>query len=242
MKHFSIHRWAAWAPGLQDDSSWIHWLNHPVALSDSGETPALVEMPANMRRRANRSGRAALQATYWSNPENNPIVFASRYGEIDRSVEMLEQLADEGTVSPTAFSMSVHNAVGALFSIAARHKGNYTAIASGEETVEAAFAEALGLLADGEPYVTVVYYDAPLPEPYRQFAEHEARLHAWACQIRLVESGGFSISPGASCARTDAPEIALPSDMKILRFLLVADHKTLMHESGKRCWLWERHD
>lgn len=242
MKHFSICKWAAWAPGLHDNSSWNHWLSHPKELSDSGELSALVEMSAAMRRRANRLGRAALQATYWCMPENEPVVYASRYGEIGRSVEMLDQLAEGETVSPTAFSMSVHNAIGALFSITVNNTGNYTAIAAGEETVEAAFIEASGLLADGAPHVTIVYYDAPLPERYRQFGEHATCIHAWACRIEQVDSGGFSISQGAPGTQTDAPGIDLPIDLSILRFLLTADSKALMHRSGNRCWLWERHD
>src|SRR5206468_1426631 len=132
------------------------------------DEPALDEMPAMIRRRVERLGRVALQAVYRVQGDTPPcpVVLASRRGDVRRSVQLLSQLAAGETLSPAAFSMSVHNAIGALYSIATKQIGPYTAIAAGEETVEAAFIEALGQLADGEAAVLIVHYDEPLPPPY----------------------------------------------------------------------------
>lgn len=241
MLRFAIDSWAAWAPGLEDRAAWSIWLKTPGPLVDNERSsPPLREIPAVLRRRANRDGRAALQATLWADPAQGPIIFASRYGEIIRSVELLEQLAAHETLSPTTFSLSVHNAVGALFSIARSHKSNYTAISAGDETVEAAFTEALGLLADSAPVVTVVYYESPLPEIYSAFDEPNSIVRAWACRLKLSHGSGFELRR----VNSDAPAIPsrdFPFDLEILRFLVNSDSASICHPSGARTWEWSRY-
>jgi hypothetical protein len=239
MVRFSINDWAAWSADLPDRADWERWLAQPSIQPELDIAPKLSEMPAAMRRRADRLGRAALQAAYWAAPEDEPVVFASRYGEIARSVGMLEQLAAGEALSPTAFSMSVHNAIGALFSIARENRSNYTAIAAGDETVEAAFIEALGLLADGASHVTVVYYEAPLPSVYAQFDAQASFTRGWACRLALAKSGGFSIGSVETPAPSD--DGGLPSDLNILRFLLASDAPYFTHAAGSRGWQWSRH-
>ena len=52
-------------------------------------------------------------------------------GDLQLAVDSLESVAAGGTVSPAAFSTSVHNAPPALLSIALGHTGNLTALAGG---------------------------------------------------------------------------------------------------------------
>lgn len=241
MLRFSIDHFEAWAAGLSGRSSWENWLDQPSVRSELDVVPKLTEMPAAMRRRADKLGRAALQVAYWSEPsESNPIIFASRYGEISRSIGMLEQLAEGEVLSPTAFSMSVHNAIGALFSIARGSRNNYSAVAAGDETVEAAFTEALGLLAEGAPQVTIIYYESPLPVVYAHFETSASFTRAWACQIRIAKSGGISLQP-SQLFDANVADI-FPSDIKILRFLLSSNEPSLSHFVGGRCWNWKRYE
>ncbi|WP_308447380.1 beta-ketoacyl synthase chain length factor [Parachitinimonas caeni] len=239
---FAISNWAAWAPGLTDQAAWQHWLRHPSQPEAEAGQPTLSEMPAMMRRRVERLGRIALQASYWGLAEQPscPVVFASRFGDISRSVDLLQQLAQGETLSPTAFSMSVHNAIGALFSIARADPTSYTAIAAGEETVEAAFTEAIGQLADGAEAVLVVYYDEPLPAPHQHFLPNlpDNFPRAWACRLEHAASGGISLE----CApHTDAtPPASRTADIEILHFLL-SESTAHLHIAGKRQWRWQKH-
>src|SRR5258706_3168992 len=207
---FAIDRWAAWAPGLADNAAWRSWLAEPSPLTAEG-VPALAEMPAMMRRRVERIGRVALQAAYWCQADapECQVVFASRYGDVARSIDMLCELAKDLPLSPTAFNLSVHNAVGALYSIVRGYTGNYTAIGAGEETAEAAFTEALGLLGDGAPAVMVVVYDEPLPVPYVHFREYADFPRAWACRLTPTAGAGFSLGcvpgDGAAARAADLP-------------------------------------
>ena len=238
--HLQIDRWAAWAPGLETPEAWQAWLRAPQPVGADG-VPVLSEMPAMMRRRIEPLGRVALQAAYWAQGDapTGPVVLASRWGEIERSVGMLEQLAAGEALSPTAFSLSVHNAVGALFSIARKDKHNYQAVAAGEYSAEAGFAEAAGLLADGAQQVLLVYFDAPLPELYASFRElsKTAFPHAFACLLSRSASGGISLSsdmPQASPA--DDLLADLPPGLQTLRFLLGDAPQLRRHN-----WLWQRH-
>ncbi|RKH14885.1 3-oxoacyl-ACP synthase [Corallococcus sp. CA053C] len=251
---FTIQRWAAWAPGLVEPAAWEAWLTTPHALPAEG-TPALTEMPAMMRRRVDRLGRIALQASYQAHVDapDAPVLFASRYGDLGRSVELLTQLARSEPLSPTSFSLSVHNAIGALYSIARGDPSSYGAIAAGEETVEAAFTEACGLLADGVPRVMVVIYDEPVPAPLQHFSESQGLEfpHAWACLL-AASTGADALHLGchAGTQAAEAPEApeppetdGLPADLRALRFLVTgaAGASRWEHPVGARRWRWERH-
>lgn len=211
--------------------------------------PKLGEMPPMMRRRVEPLGRMALHVAYASQGQDAPlpVIFASRYGDVPRSIALLRQLVDGQTPSPTAFSLSVHNAIGALWSIAGGHTAPYTAIAAGDETVEAAFTEAIGLLADGTPAVMVVCYDEPLPAPYDVYADHPDTAHAWACRLRLSDGAGISLSSMPADANAPAGTAASagaapdrPADRRVLGFLK-SDAAALDHHAGARLWQWRRH-
>ena len=243
MKPFQlqIDRWAAWAPGLETPEAWVAWLRAPQPVTTKS-VPPLSEMPAMMRRRIEPLGRVALQAAYWAQGDapTGPVVLASRWGEIERSVGMLEQLAAGEALSPTAFSLSVHNAIGALFSIARKDKNNYQAVSAGPFSAEAGFAEAAGLLTDGAEQVLLVYFDAPLPEAYAGFDTTTTAAtfpHAFACLLSRVKTNngnnGISLTSEPSQA---LPTDALPPGLQVLQFLLNEDVMMRRHN-----WLWQRH-
>ena len=178
MIEFSIVDWAAWAPGLSERSQWLGWADAPYPPVGE-DTPALAEIPAMQRRRIERLGRMAIQAACWcedgQGADNQvPLVFASRHGDVARSMELLGALASDQPLSPTGFGLSVHNAIAALYSIARGHRGNYLALAAGQATVETACLEAAGLLADGAREVRVVVYESRLPENHHRAIVHRA--------------------------------------------------------------------
>lgn len=194
-----------------------------------------------MRRRLEPLGRMALQVGYWAwETATGPVIFASRYGEIGRSVELLRQVAQDEPISPTGFSMSVHNAIGALHSIARGVPTAYTAIAAGSETVEAAFTEAMSLMADGEDSVSLVYYDEALPDLYAPLVEHAEFSRAWACQLRRTQGAGLSLSATLADPRAQACPSAWSADLAALRFL-ISDDASHERVVGRRAWQWRRH-
>ncbi|MFG6489690.1 beta-ketoacyl synthase chain length factor [Roseateles sp. BYS78W] len=216
MTAFRVCRWAAWAPGLETPEAWNAWLAAPVwPLPASDAMAPLAEVPAMTRRRIDPLGRAALQAAFWAQGEaaTGPVVFASRWGEIARSVGLLQQLAHGELLSPTAFSLSVHNASSALYSIARGDTANYAAVSAGPGSAAAGVCEAQGLLGEGAKQVLVVSVEAELPEPYRGFEAQPGPARAWAVLLEAAERG-LSLQ---ACAPTDDADAAdLPSDLATL--------------------------
>lgn len=247
---FCIERWAAWAPGITDPVAWDAWLGRPER-PGIHEAPELKQLPPMQRRRVSGLGRYALSAAYEVQadaPDDAPLVFASRYGELSRSVELLEQLARGEALSPMSFSLSVHNAIGALSSIARADTAAYTAVAAGEETLEAAFTEACGLLADGHRAVLVVSYDEPVPEVWREVSDEGGRSFPRALGFRVIrrEDGpGFSLesrhaAPAADAGLHGDAGPRLPADLEVLRFLRTSE-PVLERAIGNRRWRWVRH-
>lgn len=256
MIEFTVADWAAWAPGLHEREAWLEWAKAPVA-PQGDDTPALPEVPAMQRRRIERLGRMAVQAAWWCSQAEAagvPLVFASRHGDVQRSFELLEQLARGEPMSPTQFGLSVHNAIAALYSIIRGERGNYLALAAGRATAEAALVEAAALLADGAPEVLVVVYDARPPEVYAGFLEEAGPFYAWSWRVRgdgigmrlsLEWSQDAADSPSATADPVGTPPLVddevLPAGLDALRFLLAGDAAREHRVDGLH-WTWRRHE
>ncbi|MCW5255976.1 3-oxoacyl-ACP synthase [Verminephrobacter aporrectodeae subsp. tuberculatae] len=207
----TILEWSAYADGLSQRADWLQWAagSAPLPRSIADTVPALAEMPAMMRRRVNRLGRLACQVAYWCPPAAGaPMVFASRYGDADRSLALLGDLVQGQPVSPTGFGLSVHNAISALYSIAQGHCANTVVVAAGRASAAAALTEAAALLADGAAEVLVVYYEAPLPRIYAEFEDQPGCEYAWAWRVALPRHG----DPEAPTVRLSADEIKSVTD------------------------------
>ncbi len=246
MIEFSVVDWAAWAPGLTERSQWMGWADAPFLPQGEG-TPSLAEVPAMQRRRIERLGRMAIQAACWCEDAQGadsevPLVFASRHGDVARSMDLLGSLAAAEPLSPTGFGLSVHNAIAALYSIARGHRGNYLALAAGQSTVETACLEAAGLLADGAREVRVVVYESSLPDVYAEFADEPDPFFAWCWRLAPSGTAGTGLrlawEPAADAADT-APGL-LPHALDLHRFQL-SSAPTLEHVTQGQRWRWSRH-
>lgn len=180
---FAIEGWAAYAPGLHARAQWQAWAGAPWR--PEGPLEARLEaMPALQRRRLNALGRAAAQVAWdvhLPHPET-PVVFASGYGDAQRCLQLLHAFAATGEATPTDFTFSVHNAIGAMYSIARGDTAAYSSVAAGPASAAAGVVEACALLAGGAREVLLVCYEAPLPADYAGFQREPAS--AWACAGR----------------------------------------------------------
>lgn len=205
---FSIARHAYWAPGLTTLAAWTQWAQAPVAAPIIlGEEPGVKAMPPMLRRRAGFFGKMALEVAYecLDGRTDVPVVFCSRHGEVARAVELLSDLARGEPLSPTAFSMSVHNAHVGLLTIARKDRANHIALAAGGATIEHAVIEACGLLADGSASVLLVACDAPLPELFMPFRDGVEQAHAWAWLLTAPLVEPEAGDPAASDPAAGAP-------------------------------------
>ncbi|EJN09274.1 hypothetical protein PMI40_00720 [Herbaspirillum sp. YR522] len=209
-----------------------------------------------LRRRASPAGKIALETAYAAHPlppqpdaagdHDIPLVFASRHGECGRSVELLQALVAGSALSPTAFSLSVHNANVGLFSIARGMRGNGIAIAAGASTVEHALIEACGLLADGARQVLVVMADGPLPPVFGNFRDCDDEPFGWAWLVQGASQDGALPTLSLRWSGDDLPPAEpasrAPGGVEVLRlFLSAPDTAGLVRRANGRRWHWIRH-
>ncbi|HEX5314805.1 MAG TPA: beta-ketoacyl synthase chain length factor [Gammaproteobacteria bacterium] len=180
----AIARWQAWTPDAREDGDWAAWFEGRRNAQEAAQ-PDVSFLPAMLRRRLERSGRMSLAvaAGALGKDEKMATIFASRHGPFHRTMELLAALARDEPISPTLFSLGVHNSVAGLFSIARADRSTHTSVAAGAATLAAAFWEAAGQLAGGAPAVLIVYVSEPPPAMYQPYIGAEEPLLAFAAVL-----------------------------------------------------------
>jgi len=112
-----------------------------------------------------------------NNQDSIPWVVASRHGEGERVGRLLSALATGELVSPTDFSLSVHNAIIGNFSIVTGNKKMYTALSAGSLSFSVGFIEAYALQKESKGRVGYIYYDSPMPKEYDDLIERSETAH-----------------------------------------------------------------
>ncbi|MDQ8024139.1 MAG: beta-ketoacyl synthase chain length factor [Moraxellaceae bacterium] len=228
---FSLARWSAWAPRLPDATAWLAWAQDGRS-DDSEHTPAVAAMAPMLRRRLGRYGRMALETLFGlGDNTGQPIVFASRHGELSRCLSLLEERQSTGGLSPQGFSVAVHNAVPGLYTIDRQVAAPVSAVAAGADSFAAALIEAAALLADGHEEVWLAVCEEPVPEIFAAFIDEPQQAFAFALALRAGDEWGFSVSQAAS---PNAAATGLPGALQCLRGLLRGEN-TLV-STPAHCW------
>lgn len=243
MARFAIDDWAALAPGLATREDWLGWARTPW-LPQGALDARLDAMPAIQRRRLSQLGRAAAQVAWACHApaDDIPVVFASGYGDAQRALQLLESDSLRGEMSPTEFALSVHNAIGAMYSIARRDGAAYSSIAAGAGSAAAGMVEAAGWLSEGAASVLLVCYEAPLPPDYAAFTRGPAAPYAWAWRVSAARPGEphFELTCTAQCEVQRTLASSLPAGLEVLRFALSGDRSASVAAEGS-CSHWTRH-
>jgi len=233
------------APGLSTATQWEQWLlasdSEKKATAQSAasqEGPALDFLPAMQRRRLSPLSRLVFAAA-WPILEKCPqcpVVFSSRNGEINRSFQLLIQLARGEGVSPTSFGLSVHNAIAGQLAIHHHNHAEQSAISAQEHGLENALLEAWLMLQDGADRVLVLCANDPLAAEYEVDIEREPFAFATAV---LVEKG-----TDWRVQRNDtvppAP-VNLEGDIGVTARLLAGqEHWTTSTPQAPAGWTWTR--
>jgi hypothetical protein len=144
-----------------------HWHVRNQSAGWPYASPAATSIPAAMKRRLTPLARqvmAVLYQTVEQAPCNIPWVMASRRADISRKNRLLTALAEKDLLSPTDFSLSVHNALLGLFSIATNNTQPHTAISAGDNSFTMGLLEAFSLATAEQADVGYLYYDMQIPE------------------------------------------------------------------------------
>lgn len=231
--HFRIDQWRAWAPGLESTDDWLAWSKAPERLHDTGEQPDVSFLPALQRRRLSRLARMVFQVA-WPLAEGHsalPLVFASRHGETPRSLAILQNLAVAEPLSPTQFSLSVHNAIIGQWSILRGDTSEMTALAGEGDGLEMAMLEAATLLADGAPAVLLVIGEEAQPELYAPFIDDVPFPYALALLLVPGDDWSLQLRTGTG------PHTPWPHPLSLIQGLSNGC-ATLEHTWKERQWTW----
>ncbi|WP_296247769.1 beta-ketoacyl synthase chain length factor [Pseudomonas sp. UBA4194] len=242
---FNIAQWRAWAPGLSSAHDWQRWstLTTPQPPSpDIDAAPDVSFLPAMQRRRLSRMARMAFHVG-WPLAEGSsdlPFVFVSRHGETPRTFDILSDLAAEQPLSPTQFSLSVHNAVIGLWSIMRGSTSEMTALAAAGDGLEHGVMEAAALLDEGAPAVLLVVAEDLPPAAYAPWVDDVPFPYAVGLLLTPGTEWSLTLAQRAEPPRIEASaEQGWPHALDLLRTLL-AQRSTCQHFWKSRAWTWQR--
>lgn len=236
---FNIAQWRAWAPGLATTEDWQQWSRNPTVPDDQDDAPDVSFLPAMQRRRLSRLARMAFSVG-WPLAEGHdrlPLVFVSRHGETPRTFDILSDLAADQPLSPTQFSLSVHNAVIGLWSILRGETSEMTALAAAGDGLEHGVLEAAALLADGAPAVLLVVAEENPPRAYAPWIDDVPFPYALGLLLTPGDEWQLALSTGES------KEVAKsagdwPHALNLLR-ALSTQQSALQHPWKNRLWNWQ---
>ena len=163
------------------------------------------------------------------------LVYASRHGDLNRTTEMLVDLADGEQLSPTTFSMSVLNAFAGVYSISKNEQLPSTSLSAGESSFGFGLLEAcMQLASHPEVPVLFVYSDEPAP-PIYEISNEAFDAHA----VAILLSNKASIK--VACEMT-ASEASADLNPQSYSFLDCLNGKNGAWQGEGRAWTWSQHE
>ncbi|TFH47160.1 MAG: hypothetical protein E4H01_08735, partial [Lysobacterales bacterium] len=196
--YLSIDNWAAWIP--PDSAMDLPGLS-PV---DSGKQettsdkrintlePETGYLTPNQRRRLSPLSRIVVDTYHRANGRPTeglqiPSVFCCTYGEHMRNTDLILAISANRDLSPTAFSLSVHNALAGLISIFYGNEAPCLTMAANRSGVSVAFFEACSMLTEASK-LSLTIYDGPVHESYRDAVADSNNTAAITLILSLASS------------------------------------------------------
>jgi hypothetical protein len=164
-------------------------------------------------------------------------IFASRHGELKRTVKIIDSLVKLEDVSPTDFSLSVFNTALGLYSIFTGNKAPSTMVVGGEDTFGSALIEAQTYLHRFPDIpVLLVYFDEPLPEPLSSMEDPPGSPFSIAL---LFSANGIPNVQVDFAPRNGAPRDKRNPGLDFLKFYLSGKERGSVVTERTR-WQWSR--
>lgn len=232
----NIIDWQARAPGLSNASQWCQWANTADEIIPSAPQDKLVELSMMTARRLSSGSRLAVECglSMLRRHKIDAVLYTSRHGELERNYRILSAMATEQAISPTDFTMSVHNSAVGQLTIAAQHPVVSSSLSAGIDTFQQGLCEVICLLQAGYQRVLMVDFDGILPEFYHPGLPKQ--MPTWAYAVALVCEAGDTLQC-ESLTGNASGEPALPQSLQFLRHYLTQTPAFVL--SGERGnWHW----
>ena len=220
--------------------SWAMWMP-PKHNDDTSLLPELKQVPAMTRRRLSKLTKlafdVALQTAEQQDNHSLPTIFASRHGDLHKTLMLLQQLGNGEELSPSQFALSVHNAISGQFSIYSQNQADSNAIAAGADSLHYAVLDAAARFR-AEPKLNqqlVVYADEAIPEPYQAFCQDPSTSVALALLLHRTQGQPVHFT---MCADNDT-EAEPDQAIKFSAFLQQQSNQLTLSGNTRR-WQWRR--
>lgn len=170
---------------LQEQSLWAQ---QDLKLFDHLSFGKLSHIPMMQARRMSKATSLACESFLNVSKEYNidAAVFLSEHGELERSHKILDSINHHRNISPTDFSMSVHNAAAGLSTILSQKNIEVSSISAGKNGIFQALFEIMVLLESGAKNALLVAFDGNIPEFYHDYGVQDEPTYAMAM---LFEKG-----------------------------------------------------
>ena len=189
---FSLLDIEALAPGLDSAASWRQWSQD--GRWPEASLPATPLIPVMTARRISHSARLAVQLALQLLERWQPrhLLCVSRHGELSRTFTLLQKLIQQQPLSPTDFSMSVHNTVAGLTTIVGQRPLPASSLAAGVDSFHAGLLEACATLQAVSGPVLLLYFEGALPAFYQPWIRVPEPPHAIGMVLDVGEQWRYT--------------------------------------------------
>ncbi|WP_158774577.1 beta-ketoacyl synthase chain length factor [Cobetia sp. L2A1] len=188
-------------------------------------TPRAEQVPAMLRRRLSSVGQACCTLLSVLDPHANlPVIHASRHGDTTKILALLDAATQpDEALSPARFSLSVHNAILGLYSIASQSHQPLEAVAACGNEFEAMMSEARGYLTERDE-VIVLFSDIAAPDAFLHHGNYPAHASAVAMRLSRTTTAGINSAALSAHAARQVTHQDAPSPLEVIHWLEQAEH------------------
>lgn len=224
MQNFSIKQWSVWdLTENQEFAGYQHvYSGQPVL---QGIKPMVKRRMPSLAKPIHELSKDTTQM---------PTVYASKNAELSKTIKIIRQFG--GDISPTMFSMSVHNAIPGMLSVIDHDESPYTVIDSMSGVVEMAVFEAISLLTKYET-IRVVYFEEATAAEFLD--QTESADLAVVLQIIIAAGHQFSLETNP-IPNANKPKTSSNALIKDYLSFLQGDVDNVTHQYARNSWLWKR--
>ncbi len=230
--------WQAVAPGINNCADWIQWAQCSGVDAFSGEIPKSAQIPMMAARRMSIGSRFAVDAglSLLTKHQVDAAIFTSRHGELERTGRILHALAEDDAISPTEFSMSVHNTAAGWLTIISKNPLPVTSLAAGTDSFQQGLLEAKSMLAGGASRIMLVDFDGEIPSLFAESVNSEFLPYAMA----IILAAGDTLQCQRIAKNDEIDSLALPQGLQFLRGYLSSSPSFIVSADSLHHWQWAR--
>ena len=222
--------------GLTSKENLREWAKKPSVLSDDLPFKKYEYIPMMQARRMSQATGLACENFLEILHEHQieSAVFLSEHGELERSHKIIEALSSNNNISPTDFSMSVHNVAAGLSTILSKQSIEVSSISAGQDGLAQALYEILVFLESGAKNVLLIAFDGAIPEFYYNYGvSHEP---TYAVALLFEKGNDWQITIDKKESENQGGKIPLPIQ---LVHGLFSDQKSFSLEGVNQSLHWK---